>query len=74
MKCPQCDNEMAKGKAVFMSLAAITPMAVSFTADSEKEKGLFKRKSKEKAIISGYDPEAHYCESCNLVVPIIELK
>lgn len=72
MICPKCSKEMEKGTAYFLGATGDPMTMCNFTSDSEKEKGLFKRKSETEVILSGKNFEAYYCAECKLTIPLIK--
>lgn len=72
MKCSVCGNEMEKGKAFFTSMQGLGQMILSFTSDEESPKGLFKRQSHNKIIVSGTEVESYYCSKCKSIITIIK--
>ena len=72
MKCPVCNNEMEKGKSTFTSIQGLGQMILSFTSDEEAKKGLFKRQSHDKIIMSGTEAESYYCSKCKSIITITE--
>ena len=71
MNCPKCGKEMENGSNTFMGLTGFHHMLCSFTPESEKGKGLFKRKTIEKTILEGQEAEGFYCKDCDIVMPVI---
>lgn len=71
MKCPKCEREMKQGEASFMSMQGLEQISVSFTADSEKGKGFFRRRTENKIVCSGDKTKSYYCSYCNKIVPFI---
>ena len=45
-------------------------MILSFTSDEESQKGLFKRQSYDKIIVSGTEAESYYCSKCKSIITI----
>lgn len=45
-------------------------MILSFTSDEEAKKGLFKKQSHNKVILSGTEAESYYCSNCKSIVTI----
>lgn len=45
-------------------------MILFFTSDEEAKKGLFKRQSHDKIIMSGTEAESYYCPKCKSIVTI----
>lgn len=70
MKCSVCSNEMEKGKSIFTSMQGFGQMILSFTSEEEVKKGLFKRQSHDKIIMSGTEVESYYCSKCKSIVTI----
>ena len=70
MKCSVCGHEMEKGKSSFTSMEGFGQMILSFTSDEEAKKGLFKKQSHNKVILSGTEAESYYCSNCKSIVTI----
>ena len=71
MNCPKCRKEMETGTVSFLTMRGPSKIMCNFVSDSEKGKGLFKRKTHTKLISSFNEPEAYYCAECDLIVPLI---
>lgn len=48
----------------------VPQMILSFTSDEESPKGLFKRQSHNKIIVSGTEVESYYCSKCKSIITI----
>lgn len=72
MRCPKCDKEMENGKGIFVSTQGMGQMILVFTPESESNKGFFKKKTKEKIIISAEETDSYYCTECNLLLPVLK--
>ena len=81
MQCPVCGKEMKTGASTFMGSTGLTPMACVFMfanrcacvfTDSEvKQKGFFRHNVVSKVLLQGDDIETYFCESCQLLLPLI---
>lgn len=74
MKCPNCDKEMKKGQATFISMEGFGTMMVSFVSDDDSKKSFIKRQSKGKLILSGTTAEAFCCLDCNKMVSVFDME
>ena len=72
MNCPKCGLEMEHGHVSFIPMQGMDMMSMSFKGDSEKQKGLFRRKSHDIILNIGLDADAYYCSSCKLIVPLMK--
>lgn len=72
MKCPICNAEMETGTASLMGLQGFSQMICSFTSEQEKSKGLLKRKTQTKILLSGAEAAAHYCTECDIIIPLLK--
>ena len=57
MQCPVCGKEMKTGASTFMG--------------STKQKGFFRHNVVSKVLLQGDDIETYFCESCQLLLPLI---
>ena len=71
MQCPVCGKEMKTGASTFMGSTGLTPMACVFTDSEVKQKGFFRHNVVSKVLLQGYDIETYFCESCQLLLPLI---
>jgi hypothetical protein len=71
MQCPVCGKEMKTGTSTFMGSTGLTPMACVFTDSEVKQKGFFRHNVVSKVLLQGDDIETYFCESCQLLLPLI---
>lgn len=74
MKCSNCGQEMKKGKLSFMTIQGLGQMMLSFTSEEDEKKGFFKRKAKDRIILSGEETEAYLCTCCNGIMTYLGLE
>ena len=72
MNCPKCKKEMETGTVSFMGMQGFPQIMCNFVSDDEKDKGIFKRKTQTKIILSGSEASAYYCAVCDLTIPLIK--
>lgn len=72
MNCPKCNKEMETGMVSFMGAQGFPQIMCNFVSNSEKSKGIFKRKTQVKFILSGNEADAYYCSECDLTIPVIK--
>ena len=71
LQCPVCGKEMKTGASTFMGSTGLTPMACVFTDSEVKQKGFFRHNVVSKVLLQGDDIETYFCESCQLLLPLI---
>lgn len=67
MKCLYCDAEMESGKAVIIQTPPGTSV-LTFTADEEAKKGLFKKKSLCTIVLPYQNIEGYHCPACERII------
>ena len=72
MNCPKCNKEMETGTVSFMGVQGLPQIMCNFVSHDEKSKGIFKRKTQTKIILSGSEANAYYCAECDLTIPLIK--
>lgn len=72
MICPECNKEMKAGTTTFIGTTGLDPMTCNFTADEEKDKSFFKRKTISITALNGFEYASYGCEDCKIVMPVIK--
>ena len=72
MNCPKCNKEMEAGTVSFMGVQGFPQIMCNFVSNDEKSKGIFKRKTQTKIILSGSEASGYSCTECDLILPLIQ--
>lgn len=72
MFCPKCNREMTAGVCSLIGAGPVPMLSFTFTPEEDVGKRFFERDPISKTTIQGYKAEAHYCKSCDIILPTIQ--
>ena len=71
MQGPVCGKEMKTGASTSKGATGLPPLPCRFTDSEVKQKGFFRHNVVSKVLLQGDDIETYFCESCQLLLPLI---
>ena len=74
MVCPYCGQEMEHGEATYLPMQGLDMMSLNYMADGEREKKRRHRQRHSVILYGGTDVEAFYCQTCKLILPLMQGK